>query len=136
MRVVKEVQLLFDTEGRTLYWHDPSESNGGWIPDSQVLWDKMWEYRHCLGGMAHTHPGWGKARPSMTDVTTYAALELGLGKQLLWPVVTFSDVIYVVRNPLYHAGEHMWTKAGPLTIEIEGIDELRRKSGSEHCPRP
>lgn len=129
-----ETALVFDLNGKTIYWHEPAGRTSGSLPDSQDLWDVLWENRHRLGGVAHTHPWNGPAVPSTTDVTTFAAVEKGLGKHLLWPVVTFNDVLYVVRNPLYEQGGAMWTAAGPLTFEVEGIDELRYRSGSNQPP--
>jgi hypothetical protein len=53
-----------------------------------------------LGGVAHSHPWEGEAHPSGTDVSTFRAIELGLGKRLLWPIVTLSEVRYYAVNPL------------------------------------
>jgi len=133
-----ETALVFDREGKTIYWHEPEGRSSGSLPDSEDLWDFLWNNRDRLGGVAHTHPWNGAAGPSQTDVTTFAAIEKALGRQLLWPVVTFTEVAYVVSNPLYGKGgvAHQWCNAGPLTIEIEGIDELRRRSGSEESPPP
>jgi len=131
-----ETALVFDLNGKTIYWHEPEGRTAGSLPDSDALWDFLWENRHRLGGVAHTHPWIGAARPSHTDITTFAAIEKALGKHLLWPVVTFNDILCVVRNPLYSEGEDMWTGAGPLTFEIEGLDELRRRSGSTLVPAP
>ena len=78
----------------------------------------------------------GKAWPSGIDLSTFDALEKGLGKHLLWPILTFNDMICVVRNPLFDEGGAKWTEAGPLTVEFDWIDELRRLSGSEDHPSP
>ena len=122
-----EVALVFDRNGNTICFHDPKGSTGGSIPDSRDLWEVLWENRDRLGGVAHTHPWDGPAHPSLTDLTTFDAVERALGKQLLWPVVSFTEMTCVVRNPLYGNGDvtHRWTAAGPLTITIEGIEELR-----------
>jgi len=129
-----EIGLVFDQQGKTIHWF--GGHSGVSIPDSDALWDVLWENRHRLGGVAHTHPWIGAARPSHTDITTFSAIEKGLGKHLLWPVVTFDDILYVVRNPLYTEGEAMWTSVGQLTFEIEGLEELRRRSGSTLVPAP
>lgn len=128
--MAREVIVVFDTQGKALYWHD-QDALTGYVPDSDDLWDVLWEHRHHLGGFAHTHPWNGPASPSGIDLSTFHAVERGLGKRLLWPIVTFTDMVCVVRNPLFEEGESMWTKAGPLTIEFDWIDELRRRSGSE-----
>lgn len=116
-----EVALVFDKEGKTLHWH--GGQSAGAIHDSRDLWSVLWENRDILGGVAHTHPWNGEAWPSMTDVTTFRAVEKGLGKQLLWPVVTFSEVKGFVHNVV--TGEYV---PADITIEIEGIEELRARS--------
>ena len=87
-----ETALVFDLHGKTIYWHEPSGRTSGYLPDSQDLWDVLWDNRHRLGGVAHTHPWHGPALPSHTDLTTFAAVEKGLGKHLLWPVVLIALV--------------------------------------------
>jgi len=132
-----EVALVFDTNGNTICFHDPKGCTGGSIPDSRDLWEVIWENRERLGGVAHTHPWDGPAFPSHTDVTTFEAIERALGKSLLWPVVTFTDVTCVVRNPLYIDWDYRWTTKIPLTINIEGIEELRARSRAQPgTPRP
>jgi hypothetical protein len=129
--MTKEVIVVFDIHGKALYWHD-QDASAGYVPDSDDLFDFLWEHRHHLGGYAHTHPGMGKARPSGIDLSTFEALEKGLGKHLLWPILTFDNMICVVRNPLYKDRDKaMWTLAGPLTVEFDWIDELRRRSGAQ-----
>ena len=88
-----EVALVFAIDGEVLYQHVPPGRSGCWIPDTRSLWDVLWENRHRLGGVAHTHPWRGSAGPSRTDVTTFAAVEAALGKRLLWPIVTFTEVV-------------------------------------------
>lgn len=123
-----ETALVFDRDGKTICFHEPPGRSVGYIPDSRELWDILWESRERLGGVAHTHPWDGPAVPSQRDLHTFDAIERGLGKKLLWPIVTFTDVLYVVRNPLYEDGKHMWVQADPLTIQIEGLEELRIRS--------
>ena len=94
-----EVAMVFSSEGGAIWWPTP-KGNGGSIPDSRHLWDVIWDNREHLGGVAHTHPWNGEAYPSITDVTTYRAIEAGIGKPLLWPIVTFLEVGYFVHNPL------------------------------------
>jgi len=50
------------------------------------------ENRENLGGIAHTHPWHGDSWPSGTDITTFAAVEAALGRRLVWPIVTLSEV--------------------------------------------
>jgi hypothetical protein len=122
-----ETALVFDTNGRTLHWHEPPGRSGGWLPDSRGLWDVLWEHRQKGGsgrlqGVAHTHPWNGPAHPSGTDVTTFRAVELGLGQLLVWPIVTFTDIRFYVWHP---GGERYVEWEGVL---LEGLDELRERS--------
>ena len=133
MSMTREVIVVFDENGKAIYWHD-QDASSGYVPDADDLFYVLWEHKDHLGGFAHTHPWDGPAAPSGIDLTTYAALEKGLGKHLLWPVVTFTDLVCVVRNPIFNEGGAMWTLAGPLTIEFDWIDELRRRSGSDSSP--
>ena len=54
--------------------------------------DRIWSNRDRIGGVAHTHPWEGTTSPSSTDLTTFAAIEAGLGKRLYWPIVTMTHV--------------------------------------------
>lgn len=120
-----EVALVFDKEGKTICFHDGQSA--GSIVDSRSLWDILWENRDRLGGVAHTHPWDGEAHYSHTDVTTFRAIDNALGKNLLWPVVTFTEVGYfqwyrACEDPLDY-GRHC-----TAPINIEGIEELRVRS--------
>ena len=137
-----EHAFVFDTEGRVIQYHTPQtvlrESerkgwSGGSIPDTRSLWDVLWERRQSLGGsgrkvgwegptggVAHTHPWDGPTGPSQTDVTTFSAIEQGLGQRLLWPVVTFTHVTYCV-----------WQGPGPYDYRSLGDWKL---TGVRHAP--
>lgn len=84
-----EVAMVFDKDGNAIHW---SSGRSAAVPDSRTMWDIIWENRHKIGGVAHTHPWDGPTGPSGTDVTTWAAIEAGLGKRLLWPIVTMTHV--------------------------------------------
>lgn len=124
-----EVAMVFDDKGKVIHWHLPPGRSGGSIPDTRSLWDVLWENRDRLGGVAHTHPWKGEPWPSSTDVTTFRACEQGLGKLLLWPVVTFDDIAYMCWAPV--GDQYVEIDAKYLTFDLEGIDELRRQSGYE-----
>lgn len=121
-----ESALVFDNQGQILHFHLPHGRTGNYIPDSSDLWGVMWKHRKTLGGVAHTHPWAGPSRPSQTDVTTFAACELGLGERLVWPIVTFTHIL-----------PYVWVGPGKLDYEIrqgippyrvEGINRLRELS--------
>lgn len=89
-----ETGLVFDLLGMPLYWHAPPGRSNVFIPDDRTLWEVIWNSREYIGGVAHTHPWSGKAEPSQEDLTTFAAVEAGLGKRLHWPIVTFTEDVY------------------------------------------
>lgn len=73
------------TEKGPVFWHLPEGRTSGGLPDSRLLWDVLWEHRRAAFlGFAHSHPGSGRPGPSWIDVTTFAAIELGLGRRLTW----------------------------------------------------
>jgi len=101
---MKEAGVVIDLQGRPLYWHAPEDRTVGSLPDSHDLWEILWENREILAGFGHSHPGSGQPGPSHTDVTTFAAIESGLGKRLDW-WITSSDKMSVCR----------WVGPGRLT---------------------
>jgi hypothetical protein len=99
-----------------VYWHLPEGRTGGSLPDSRKLWEVLWDLRKEPGlGFAHSHPGSGVPRPSLTDVTTFNAIERGLGRDVGW-FITSSDhlVLCYWTGPGKHdyypqvIGEHRW----------------------------
>lgn len=118
--------MVFNHDGYPLAWFPGSSAVS--IQDSRTLWEMIWENRMVVGGVAHTHPGSGDPVASEEDRTTFLAIERGLGRLLLWPIVTETHVRYYCRclwdnNHVYCAstfeGQRHWQDA---------IDELRRRS--------
>jgi len=91
-----EAGVVLGQDNEVLYWHLPHTRSGGSLPDSRDLWDVLWENRGVVTGFAHTHPGNGLPGPSYTDVTTFAAVEAGLGKRLDWWILS-SDSFVLLR---------------------------------------
>lgn len=91
--MVAEAAFVFNERGEVTLWHTPNDRAGGAIPDSYDLWQFLWDTRHDLGGVAHTHPWKGTTGASGTDITTFSGIELGLGKKLNWLIVTFTHVV-------------------------------------------
>lgn len=83
-----EAAVVIDLDWQPIYYHTPLARTGGSLPDSHDLWEILWTNRHRLLGVAHSHPGGGIPGPSHTDVTTFAAVEAGLGVRLVWPIIT------------------------------------------------
>lgn len=122
-----ETRMVFDRDGMVLTWpHDPNRSQT-YLPDSHSLWEFLWEHRAELGGVAHTHPWDGPARPSRTDVTTFSAIERGLGVRLRWPIVTFTDIeVFVWVGP----GEYDYSVLRNDPFVVEGVEDLRKRSNA------
>jgi hypothetical protein len=124
-----EVAMVFNDQGEVIYWHLPPGRSGGSIPDTRSLWEVLWENRDRLGGVAHTHPWNGSPWPSQKDVTTFRAIEKGLGEPLLWPIVTFDQIGY------WHWSEpdkdYILINGNSLALEVQGIERLRELSRGE-----
>src|SRR5574337_1250342 len=98
MTMTFEAGLLIGRLGNILYEHLPPGRTAGGLPDSRELWEVIWKNRRALLapdspssgllGFAHSHPGRGKPIPSPEDLTTFQAVEAGLGERLLWFICT------------------------------------------------
>jgi len=87
-----ETAVVVHKNGGVIHWHLPKNRTAGALPDSRELWDVLWARRELVLGIAHTHPWNGDPYPSQTDLTTFAAVEAGLGRRLKWWVVTMDQV--------------------------------------------
>lgn len=85
--------MVVDLEGKILFWHLPVDRTIASLPDSRNLWDVLWDNRKIVAGFAHSHPGAGIPSPSWTDVTTFAAIEAGLGRRLKWWITSEDSCI-------------------------------------------
>jgi len=120
---MREVGVIIGFHGKPCYWHTPDNRSVVSLPDSLVLWQELWNRRAELMGFAHSHPGGGIPSPSHEDVTTFAAVEAGLGRRLVWWIVN-SDYTSV-----------MWYK-GPERLRYDCVQvddpewatELRKAS--------
>lgn len=92
-----ESGVVLDRNLNPIYWHLPDGRTAGSIPDTRVLWDVIWDNRDIIGGFAHSHPGSGPPAPSMTDLSTFAAVHQALGRPLKWWITSsdsFLELIY------------------------------------------
>lgn len=112
--------------GNPHYWHLPNGRSGGYLPDSRQLWDVLWELSssNALDGFAHTHPGSGEPFPSYTDLTTFEAVEAGLGRRVDWWISSSNRTIVIRWNPQLNAYE-----ITPCIKEPNWVRELRILSG-------
>ena len=85
---MREALVVLNMGGDILYAHLPNGRTSVSIPDSRKLWEFIWEWRHQIRQIAHSHPGFGLPHPSKTDLGTFQAIEDGLGKKLYWPIIT------------------------------------------------
>jgi hypothetical protein len=113
-----------------VYWHLPPNRNVVALPDSRDLWDVFWENRDRISGFAHSHPGLGVPGPSWEDLTTFAAVEGGLGRRLKWWITSMNAVSVLT-----------WKGPGKYDYELTVLDkepswipELRRLSQNESTP--
>jgi hypothetical protein len=90
-----EAGVVIDENGNALHWHLPPGRDGGALPDSPNLWKVLWENRERITGFAHSHPGSGLTGPSSTDITTFAAVEQGLGTRLDWFICSSDRLVLV-----------------------------------------
>ncbi len=121
-----EVGVLIDQNNNPLYWHLPAARTAGSIPDSRTLWDWIWDNRSRISGFAHSHPGSGEPGPSWTDITTFAAIEVALGRRLNW-WITSSDQMVVVK--WIGPGKHEY--ACQRIQDTWWVAKLRRLSNEE-----
>jgi len=115
-----ETALVFGHDNQTLYWHMPLYRSAAYLPDSSALWNFIWQNRDRVKGVAHTHPWNGQAFPSMKDVTTFDAIERGLGRKLLWPIVTMTNVTVYHRDGELGYVESLTDLTG---LDINGLRE-------------
>lgn len=119
-----EVALVFGPKGKTMYWHDTPDASTSYIPDSRELWNFIWQNKDDITGIAHTHPHRGTPFPSHEDITTFEAMEQGIGKSFLWPIVSIDKGIIVGR--INGSGWHQQTMSGDY---LQDVNELRQRSG-------
>lgn len=87
-----EIALGYDYKGRTLFTHKDPEATAAHIPHNLTLWDKIWDNRHRLVGIAHSHPQHVGLTPSFEDLTTFQTVTTGLARILFWPIANADEV--------------------------------------------
>lgn len=126
-----EAGVLIDLDGNPIFWHLPQDRSVAYLPDSRTLWNEIWHDRKRISGFAHSHPGCGIPGPSQEDLTTFAAVELALGKRLIWWIVSGDEIVELV-----------WVGPDKLHYEtrprrrgssfFSWVQELRDLSGHPH----
>lgn len=128
-----ETGLIVGHHDEPLYWHVPNDRTVVSLPDSETLWGKLWAHFKygSLKGFAHSHPGSGIPSPSHTDVTTFAAIESGLGTTLDWWITSRDHVVLLRRVPpgshntpgFQHAYFSTVIEAPPWTEKLRRLSE-------------
>jgi hypothetical protein len=111
-----EAGVLIGRDNSVIHWHTPNSRSGGALPDSRDLWDIIWENRDIVTGFAHTHPGSGVPGPSYTDVTTFRAVETGLGKHLNWFILSSDSLVLCLFDS--EVGELWQPSQSLVTVEL------------------
>ena len=123
-----EAGVVVDRSGQPLFWHLPPGRTAASLPDSRTLWDVIWNAfkDDTLRGFAHSHPGSGvpACSPSISDVTTFAAVEAALGRRLEWWIAS-SDHVALLR---WSGPDKLSYRATILTEVPSWAAELRRLS--------
>jgi len=88
-----EAGVVIDKNGFPMHWHLPQGRTSASIPDTDTLWNVIWDNRESVLGFAHSHPGGGMPQPSHTDLTTFAAIEAALGRRLFWWITSSEHFI-------------------------------------------
>ncbi|MFZ5444181.1 MAG: Mov34/MPN/PAD-1 family protein, partial [Myxococcota bacterium] len=93
----REVFFIIGADGVVL-WRDTADSPLA-LPDSRARWEAIWERRHQLVELCHSHPV-GPEDFSDEDRSTMDALDAALGRRLRFSLVTPTQ--YLVRNETTH----------------------------------
>lgn len=117
-----ETGVLISLDGQPIHWHLPPGRSCGYLPDSRDLWNIIWDNRNILDGFAHSHPGFGIPTSSDEDVTTFAAIESALGRNLKWWITSANNTILLIR-----IGDNY--QPDFVTQEPNWIRKLRELSG-------
>jgi hypothetical protein len=124
---MQEAGVLVDFRGNPIYWHLPANRGTVVLPDSRDLWKAFEEKRDRIYGYAHSHPGSGMPAASAEDITSFSAIERGLGRRLVWWIATATDIKhYLWRGP----DEYLYRGYADTMVPhgFAWLDELRNLS--------
>jgi hypothetical protein len=118
------------TGPQVTYWHLPADRTSVYLPDRQEFWEAMWANRRASGLIvAHSHPGSGTPGPSLEDLTTFEAVEAGLGRPVTWLITSRNVVCWVKRGP---SGEFVVESLDLCPTQLPWLRELRSRSYKEN----
>lgn len=101
----QEVCFLIGFDGSIL-WADASTSPVV-LPDSRDRWEAIWQLRHELAEIAHSHPV-GPSAFSAEDTSTMAALDAALGRRLRYSVVAPRTMIVRADDETFELNPEPW----------------------------
>lgn len=116
--MTREVVAVIGADDVVLRWSSGTEAA---VPDDRGLWDCLWTHRATLRGVAHSHPGAGAPAPSPEDLSTFAAVEAGLGRRLTWWIATADQLGAWARTD---SGDYAPVEPGPAPW----LDAVRARS--------
>jgi hypothetical protein len=119
-----EAGVLVDKDNQPIHWHLPPNRSSTTLPDSVDLWNVIWTNRDRLLGFAHTHPGSGVPGPSITDISTFIAIEKALGRSLKWWIATSDKLIEIGMNDVEPG--YAWSLVDKDPPWLEGLREHSR----------
>ncbi|OPZ35124.1 MAG: hypothetical protein BWY99_02336 [Synergistetes bacterium ADurb.BinA166] len=90
-----EAGVLVGLNERPIFWHLPPRAATDRLPDDGKLWSSIWENRENVLGFARSHLGGGVPSPSLEDLTTFRAIEQGLGRKMRWWIVSLTNTVEV-----------------------------------------
>lgn len=122
-----EAGVVVGFDGSPIYWHVPPGRTEGSLPDSRKLWEIFWENCDSVYGFAHSHPGAGVPGPSWEDITTFAGIEIGLGRRLTWWIISSTDLVTILWTGPKKYDYSVFPLAIPGSKPL-WLDELRQHS--------
>jgi hypothetical protein len=102
---MREVCFLIGRGGAIL-WSDSSDSAVA-LPDSRTRWQAIWQHRHELEDIAHSHPH-GPAAFSAEDESTMEAIDSALGRVMRYSVIAPHAMIARIDGVTGHCFPEPW----------------------------
>jgi hypothetical protein len=122
-----ETGVVINRYGVPMLWHKPAGRTSALLPDSFDLWECLWRNRNNdLAAFAHTHPG-NVEHASLEDLTTFVAIEQGLGRRLDWYIVTKDHVM------LYRHVDKIFSDVGGKVSEYTASPHQRLNNITRDC---
>jgi hypothetical protein len=120
-----EAGVLVDQDQQIVHWHTPNDRTVNSLPDSSLLWEFMWTHKDKLLGFGHSRRGGGIPKPSLEDIASFSAVEMGLGKRLTWWIVSDHAVVRCKWvGPGRYNYHHEFCKEPYWVIKLRNLSEM------------